>query len=100
MDGPSAMEQAAPNAAVRVCFASLEKREKMEDQPLYGFLWKTVERTDIWRVWTVPLYSSRWEQMMRLKTLLVPPDEVSRLARTTRPKAAPLNPVSTPTQDK
>lgn len=110
MQVQSVMEQVAPNATVRVCFASLEKIKEMEDQPLR--VQKRAEKTEIWRAWTRALYSSPWEQTIqqkcwtqksgliwRLETHLVPPGEVCRPARTTQPKPARLNPVSTQTQD-
>lgn len=106
------MELVPQNATVKVCFASLEKTEEMEDQTLQIFAWKKVEKTEIWRAWTVALYNSLWEQRIlqrvcfqssvpicRLETLLLPPYKVHHQARTTQPKPAHLNPVSTPAQD-
>ena len=100
------MEQVAPNAPERVFFASLERRtEEMEDRHLLVFVRKKVEKMKILRAWTAALYSSQWEQMiqqkfyfqssvLRLETLLDPPDNIYHLAKTTQPKLAPLNPVS------
>ena len=112
IQGPSATEQVAQNATVKVCFASLEKTGEMADQTLQIFAWKKVEKTEIWRAWTVALYNSLWEQRIqqkvcfrslvpicRLETLLLPPYKVHHQARTTQPKPAHLNPVSTLAQD-
>lgn len=113
MQGPSTMEQAALNGTVRVCYASLEKMEEMEGQPLHVFVWKKVEKTAIWRAWTVALYSSLWEEMIeqkfwsqssilswRVEISSAPAEQVYRLAMTAQPRLeARLNQVSTPTQD-
>lgn len=107
------MEQEAPNATVRVCFASLEKTEKMEGQPLYVFVWKKVEKTEIWRTWAVALYSSLWEEMIEqkfwsqssariwwLEMFLAHPGEGYYIGRIPQPKPAPLNQVSTSNSSK
>lgn len=46
MQDPSSMELVAPNATVRVCFASMEKTEEMEEQPIHIFVWKEVEKME------------------------------------------------------
>lgn len=106
--GPTASEQTLPKAAVKVCFTSPQKEGVIDNRPVFAFISTNVRKMESQGARMMGLSRSQWVKMreqelgsqplaiiwtleMLQKTIGI----VCHPARITKPRPAPLGPVST-----